>query len=141
MVYNWVFIALGNQFDFPQSLVRGRLIGVHHQIMHIKNFKKFYNSKYYSYIYNMNKDLLKDYLQIEPRRGGSYIFEKECFYRPEWISGCFITKSRIFYHPNNNWIKVEYLLTDHVDNWDKFFEGSINNIEDFKLMLKMIGYE
>lgn len=86
----------------------------------------------------MVKEDLIEVLGFEPKTGGSYIFEKECFYRPSWISGMYITSSRIMWHPKDNWIKIEYMLEAE---YEKFFEGSIETKEDFKTLLKLISYE
>ena len=86
----------------------------------------------------MNKELITEVLKFPHKNGGSYYWEKECFYRPNWLIGTYIQASRILFHPKDNWVKIEYKLEGE---WEKFFEGSIDNIEDFKTVLKLISYE
>jgi len=86
----------------------------------------------------MNKEELINLLGFEPKNGGSYIFEKESFYRPNWLVGMHISKTRLMFHPKDNWIKIEYMLEN---NWEKFFEGSVESIKDLKIILKSISYE
>ena len=77
-------------------------------------------------------------LKISPKRGGSYIFEKDSCFRPNWINGVHVMKTRIYFHPINTWTKIEYYIENE---WEKFFEGSIKNISEFRILLKQVGYE
>lgn len=86
----------------------------------------------------MNKQDVIDILGFEPKNGGSYFFEKEAWFRPDWISGMYVSATKVMFHPNNNWMKIEYKLEGE---WEKFFEGSIETKEDLVKLLKQIGYE
>lgn len=87
----------------------------------------------------MVKQDVIDVLGFEPKNGGSYIFEKKAFYRPNFISGEYVTATRLWFHPKNNWIKIEYEMNQ--GDYEKFFEGSIELKEDLIKVLKLIEYE
>lgn len=86
----------------------------------------------------LTKEFIQEYLGIEYKRGGSYRFEEERCFRPNWITGVHIQKSRLLFHPYNSWIKIEYFIEGE---WEKFFEGSVETEEEFKSLIKMVGFK
>lgn len=86
----------------------------------------------------LTKEFIQEYLGITRKNGGSYFFEEERTFRPNWITGVHISRSRLLFHPNDYWVKIEYFIEG---NWGKFFEGSVETEEDFKTLIKITGFK
>lgn len=86
----------------------------------------------------MVKQDVIEVLGFEPKIGGSYFFEKESFFRPGWLIGYYVTATKVMFLPRDNWFRIEYKVEDE---WEKFFEGSLETKEDLIKLLKQIGYE
>jgi hypothetical protein len=86
----------------------------------------------------LTKKFIQEYLNIEPKNGGSYFFEEERTFRPNWITGVHIQKSRLLFNPHDTWVKIEYFIEG---KWEKFFEGSVETTEEFISVIKMVGFK
>jgi hypothetical protein len=84
----------------------------------------------------LDKEDIESVLNIKPFLGGSYVFEKDCNFRPDWLTGVYVSKIRIYFHPENTWVRIEYLIEKE---WEKFFEGSLKNKSELKNLLVWLG--
>jgi len=84
----------------------------------------------------LDKNDIESVLNIKPFLGGSYVFEKDCNFRPDWLTGVYVSKIRIYFHPENTWVRIEYLIEKE---WEKFFEGSLKNKSELKNLLVWLG--
>jgi hypothetical protein len=78
----------------------------------------------------------KELKGFEMTLGGSYIFTREGYYRPNWLNPAASTV-RIYFNPNERWVKVEIKCVGY-EVWDTIFECGVPSINEFRKIMKLL---